>query len=263
MTDSVPESSWTGLLAQRREQPEVLGLRLPVRPSEHGLTGSFLALGMDQRRWWVKPPNQGEMDFALVTEYVVGKAGTLIGAPTCDNSVIEIGAAFDGWEFAPGRRLRAGLGHGTLEVDAAIEERPNLKYRNEDDNRARQAGIYALHDWCWGSDQQWLHSTTQENSIYSHDHGFYFPPASWRWEAEALRADVDKAHVLGQATDGLRQRDLWDVADALEKVDKMALLSILRRVPRVWPVTDAELETLGWFLERRAGAVAARLRELV
>ena len=203
------------------------------------------------------------LDFALVTEYVVGKVGALIGAPTCENSVIYIDQAFDDWEFAPGKRLRAGLGHGTLEVEAAIEERPNLKYRSEDDNRARQAGIYALHDWCWGSDQQWLHSTTQDNSIYSHDHGFYFPPSGWRWDVDALRARVDDAHILGQAADGLTSRDLWAVADELDKVDKAALTTILRQVPSAWPVTDAELEVLGWFLESRAGAVAGRLRELL
>ena len=193
----------------------------------------------------------------------MGRVGALIGAPTCENSVIYIDQAFDDWEFAPGKRLRAGLGHGTLEVEAAIEERPNLKYRSEDDNRARQAGIYALHDWCWGSDQQWLHSTTQDNSIYSHDHGFYFPPSGWRWDVDALRARVDDAHILGQAADGLTSRDLWAVADELDKVDKAALTTILRQVPSVWPVTDAELEVLGWFLKSRAGAVAGRLRELL
>lgn len=199
----------------------------------------------------------------MVTEYVVGRVGALIGAPTCENSIIKIDPAFEGWEFAQGRHLRSGLGHGTLEVEAAIEERPNLKYRSEDDNKARQAGIYALHDWCWGSDQQWLHSTAHENTIFSHDHGFYFPPSSWRWEVDALRQRVDEAHVLGQATDGLTQRDLWMAADQLDKVDKSALVAILRQVPTTWPATDAELETLGWFLERRAGAVASRLRELV
>lgn len=135
-----------------------------LQPSERGLAGSFLALGMDGRRWWVKPPHQGDPDLALVTEFVVGKVGALIGAPTCENSVIEISEVFAGWEFAPGKLLEPGLGHGTVEVEAAIEERPNLKYRNEDDNRARQAGIFALYDLCWGSDQQWLHSTTSRTA---------------------------------------------------------------------------------------------------
>ena len=263
MTDSIRESTWAGLVAGSRETPETVGIRLVLQPSERGLAGSFAALGMDGRRWWVKPPHQGDPDLALVTEFVVGKVGALIGAPTCENSVIEISEVFAGWEFAPGKVLEPGLGHGTVEVEAAIEERPNLKYRNEDDNRARQAGIFALYDLCWGSDQQWLHSTTQQNSIFSHDHGFFFPPSGWGWDVDNLRARVDEPRRLNQPSDGLSQHDLWAVADEIDKLDRAALVAVLRRVPRQWPVTDGQLETLGWFLERRAGAVASRLRDLL
>ncbi|MEU8232800.1 HipA family kinase [Actinoplanes sp. NPDC048967] len=263
MTSPLRESSWSGLVTGNREPPDAVGIRLVLRPSEHGLAGSFLALGMDGRRWWVKPPHQGDPDRGLVTEFVVGRVGALIGAPTCENSVVEIPDVFTGWEFARGKTLKAGFGHGTVEVEAAIEERPNLKYRNDDDNRVRHAGIFALHDLCWGSDQQWLHSTTNQNSIYSHDHGFFLPPSGWGWDVDALRAYVDRPRPLMQSAEGLAQSDLWSVADEIDKVDKAALLGILRRVPQAWPVSDSQLETLGWFLERRAGAVASRLRELL
>ena len=119
MADPLPESSWSGLVTGHREPPDSVAIRLVLRPSEHGLAGSFLALGTDGRRWWVKPPHQGDPDLALVTEYVVGRVGALIGAPTCENSVVEIPADFTGWEFARGRTLSAGLGHGTVEVEAA------------------------------------------------------------------------------------------------------------------------------------------------
>jgi hypothetical protein len=191
------------------------------------------------------------------------ESGALIGAPTCENSVLRIGSALVGWEFAQGKRLQAGLGHGTVEVVAAIEERPQLRYRNQDDNRLRHAGVYALHDWCWGSDQQWLHSTTQQNTLFSHDHGFFFPPSGWRWNVSDLKLKVDEPHLLVQPAEGLLREDLWGLADQLDKIDQPLLLPILRRVPAEWPVADEELETLGWFLERRASAVASRLRDLV
>ncbi|MBL7257121.1 hypothetical protein [Paractinoplanes lichenicola] len=176
---------------------------------------------------------------------------------------MRIDDALAGWEFAPGRLLQAGLSHGTIEVDAAIEERPMLRFRNQDDNRLRHAGIYALYDWCWGSDQQWLHSTSQQNSVFSHDHGFFLPPSGWRWDAGQLRAKVDEPHPLRQEVDGLLREDLWRFADELDKVDRAVLLPILLRVPSAWPATDTDLETLGWFLERRAVAVASRLRDLL
>ncbi|WP_305786072.1 hypothetical protein [Symbioplanes lichenis] len=264
MTDGLAESTWRGLVAGARESADVIDLRMALQPSHQGLAGSFLGLGSDLRRWWVKPAGQNEdMDYALVTEFVVGRAGSLIGAPTCENAIISIGSEWAGWDFAPGRTLVAGLGHGTVEVEAAIEERPLLRHRDEDDNQLRHAGVFALHDWCWGSDQQWLHSTTNQNSIYSHDHGFFFPPSGWRWEAEELRRRVDEPHVLRQPADGLLAKDLQAIADQLDNVNRMSLARILRQVPRSWPVLDSELETLGWFMERRAGAVAGRLRDLI
>jgi hypothetical protein len=37
------------------------------------------------------------------------------------------------------------------------------------------------------------------------------------------------------------------------------IIGILRDIPREWPVSDSELEAVGFFLERRAEQVAQRL----
>jgi hypothetical protein len=48
----------------------------------------------------------------------------------------------------------------------------------------------------------------------------------------------------------------------LEAISHIELAPVLNSVPASWPVTDQELDCLGWFLERRATGVAARLRGL-
>ncbi len=260
---TVEESSWAGLIRGHREPPETVKIRMPLRQSHTGVAGSFQIVGTDGRHWWVKPPHQGELDWALTTEFVVSRAGAMIGAPTCRSAVIEITRDFDGWEYRRGGYLREGLGHGMEEVESAKEERSNLRYRTEDDNKSRQAGIYALYDWCWGRDEQWLHSTTNDMTIYSHDHGWYLPPSGPKWDTQLLRDYVDLPHPLPQSSAGLHYPAVEAVARELEKIDKSLLAAMLRRVPGAWPVSDAELETLGWFLERRAPAVAARMRALV
>ena len=264
MTQLLLESEWTGLVAGHRRAPDVVQMRLPYGPSEEGLACAFPIEGKDGRLYWLKPPHQGEdQDFALATEYIVGRLGALIEAPTCPNVVIEIEPAMAGYEYSRGKILAAGLGHATVEVPAAMLERPNLKFRNQDDNRVRHARIFALWDWCWGSDQQWLHGATEDNATYSHDHGFFFPPAGWRWTIEELRRHVDEPHQLRQSADGLCRGDLVATAEGLERVDRVALAEVLRRVPQDWPVEDRELEVLGWFLERRAPAAAERIRTLI
>jgi hypothetical protein len=88
MTEPVRESTWDGLIAASRDSPETVGIRLPLGKSTDGLAGSFPALGTDGRRWWVKPPRYDERDVALVTEFIVGRLGSKIGAPTCRNTVV-------------------------------------------------------------------------------------------------------------------------------------------------------------------------------
>jgi len=220
-------------------------------------------LGTDGQIWWLKPPGQNDLDFALSTEFVVARVGQLIGAPTCTSMVVEITRDLEHYEFRRGRRLREGFGHATLAVDAAQEVRGELRWRTEDDNKSRQVGIYALYDWCWGCDDQWLHCVTSDKEIYSHDHGCYLPPSGHKWDVPSLQKNVDIPHLLGVSPIGLSNHAIEAVAQSLEKVDKSGLLQILRTVPTSWPVHDNELETLGWFLERRAPAVAARLRNLI
>ncbi|MFC7387016.1 hypothetical protein [Sphaerisporangium rhizosphaerae] len=124
-------------------------------------------------------------------------------------------------------------------------------------------GVYALYDWCWGSDSQWLHDLDDDQSIYSHDHGLYLPPNDGHIESKFLHLSADEPNELPDSPAGLDKGAVETVAEALEKIDRDALVNILCAVPASWPVADEALATLGWFLEHRAPAVANRLRALI
>jgi hypothetical protein len=82
-------------------------------------------------------------------------AGALIDAPVCEVAVIEIPPELEGAEFRPGFALQPGLASGSRHVEGVLEHR-NLVHLEDDDNRARHAGVFALYDWCWGADDQWF-----------------------------------------------------------------------------------------------------------
>ncbi|MFI0417632.1 hypothetical protein [Spongiactinospora sp. 9N601] len=124
-------------------------------------------------------------------------------------------------------------------------------------------GVYALYDWCYGDDPQWLYDRDQDRCIYSHDHGLYLPPHTGTIDAGILEQCVDEPNPLPDAADGLDVEAVASVATALERIQRGALAKVLCAVPASWPVTDEALATLGWFLEHRAYAVADRLRALV
>jgi hypothetical protein len=257
----VKPRDWLGLVPGRITLPDALVVEQPLQASPRGGSGTFLAVASDQQRWWVKPQNNLQGARVIVTEHVVGRAGALIDAPVCEVALVKIPEELAGWEFRPGARLQAGFAHASLAVEDALEVAGQLNYRERDDNRRRHVGVFALYDWCWGADDQWLHCESDDRKIYSHDHGMYLPDGP-SWTEASLSAQVDTPHQPTYATNGLDPGALADFSKRLESVSRDDLVALVSAVPTSWPVSNRELEALGFFLERRAPAVAARLRAL-
>lgn len=249
---------WRGLLEGRRDPKSPPLIEVALQPSTRGGSGTFLAADSDQRQWWVKPLNNRQGGKVVVTEHVVGKAGALIGAPVCEVAVVELPAELTGWEFRPGAVLEPGLAHGSAAVVAALEDR-GLSYRDRDDNRVRHAGVVALYDWCWGGDDQWLYAEQQDRMLYSHDHGWYLPENGHDWNETTLMRRMNEPHPINASTHDLDAAELHRLAERLRGLSRQELVDMLKRVPTSWPVSNDELEALGWFLESRASEVADRL----
>ena len=232
-----------------------------------GAGGSMplLALGDDGGRYWVKLAANPQGPMVLVNEQIVARCGELIGAPTCRVRVVDVPDALAG--MVSGVRVDAGLAHGSVNVDDTVN-RLFLDHRAHDDNPRRHAGLFALHDWCWGRDSQWLFALSDEHKTYSHDHGHFFPGGpDWPAHAESLRDSVDTPHRLQDEVaqsdpGGLDRAAVMEVADALDAVTTDDLANILSGIPSEWPVADGDLELMGFFLERRAPQVAERLRAM-
>jgi hypothetical protein len=258
---AVELEDWRGLVHGRVALPDALVVEQPLQPSPRGGSGTFLAVLSDQQRWWVKPQNNLQGGRVIVTEHIVGRAGALIDAPVCETSLVRIPDELAGWEFRPGATLQAGIAHASLAVDDALEVAGTLNYRERDDNRRRHVGVFALYDWCWGADDQWLHCMSDDRKIYSHDHGMYLPDGP-DWTEASLLAQVGTPHQPAYATGGLDPGAAGDLSKRLGSVSRDDLVALVSAVPTSWQVSDGELEALGFFLERRAPAVAARLGAL-
>lgn len=257
----VDPAAWGGLITARPTAAAV-NLILPEVQAKGSAHSPFLGYCSDQERYWIKAFGQGQLDRALVTEFIVARLGRMIGACVPTAVTVGVDPALAGWDMGGGRLLQAGVAHGMAEVPNAVEERPNLLHRARDDNARRQVGIYALFDWFVGSDQQWLHDTGDDYRIYSADHGWFLPPSGPDWSIAALQATVAQPHVLPDPPAGLDPGSVDLVAGALDNVDRASLAAVLSGVPAPWPASDNELEVLGWFLESRAKDVAERLRHL-
>lgn len=236
-------------------------ITVPLKPSPRGGSGTFLAADSDGEQWWVKPLNNNQGERVAVTEAVVGAAGALVGAPVCDSAIVFLPPEIEGWEFRRGTGIRSGYAHASRAVDSAVERR-SLLYRDHDDNARRHVGVFAIYDWCWGGDDQWLYAETEDRMLYSHDHGWYLPETGPTWSIDALISRVREAHVASWPPTGLDPEVIAACAECLRTLLYDDLLSALSGIPDSWPVRDLELERVGWFLESRAPEVADRLESI-
>jgi hypothetical protein len=256
----VDRSEWSGVLEVERRPKEIVELNLVTTFNDNTMAAPFMAASRDGRRWWVKPLNNPMSPRVPVTELIVGLAGRLIQAPVCEVAVVKIPEEMAGEEYAHGATLEPGLASGSLHVPDVTEAR-RLHHRSRDDNRRRHAGVFALHDWCWGEDDQWLYAQGEDDRTYSHDHGSFLPGGP-DWTIESLVDCVDRPHRQRRDSADLDTDALDGYADRLDRLTREDLRGMLQGIPDEWPVEQDELEAVGWFLERRAPQVAGRLREL-
>ncbi len=202
---------------------------------------------------------QGER--TTVTEAIVAAVGKLIEAPICECEIVFLPPEIEGWEFCPGFQIESGFAHASRAVTSAIEYK-SLKYRDRDENAQRHVGAFALYDWCWGGDDQWLYAEPEDRKLYSHDHGYYLPETGTTWCIDALISRVSDPHTAKWPRDGLDQSEIGAYAQRLKALEHENLATALQAIPTCWPVSDEELERVGWFLESRAPEVARRLARM-
>jgi hypothetical protein len=234
---------------------------MALRQSVYGAAGSFMVLGEDQQRYWCKSLNNFQGERVPITEQIVGRLGKLIEAPVCECALINLDD-ITGWEIRPGtgRLTGPGFAHGSAALEPVLETR-ELKHRSDDDNRRRHCGLYALSDWLYGGDLQWLRATDEDNAYYSHDHGYFLTGPEWTIESlEELR---DEQVPLTLETEQLDPGELERLANSLEALPSKAIEAAVSALPASWPVTDEELEAVVEFANVRKSAVAGRLRVLV
>lgn len=175
--------------------------------------------------------------------------------------MVYIPAGLAGWEYRPGNFLEEGWVHGSL-AESPVTETHQLKHRQEDDNRARHASFFAVFDWLWGSDPQWLVKEPASWMYFSHDHGWYLPPSGPNWTVAELSATRNTPHEFASDRTDLDGGELERLAQSLEGLSSDDLADAIALLPREWMATDAELEAVVDFAASRSRPVAARLRAM-
>lgn len=252
--------AWSGRLLGRVAPGASTSVRAPRERARSSGAGAFLALASDGNQYWVKVPGNPQGNQVLVNEVIVGELGLMLGAPVRPRVLIAIPPEVTQWEEFPVRASgNTLLGHASLHVGSAVDD-DDLRYTKRDDNARRQAAIIGLWDLCIGEDPQWLYETAAAYSMWSYDHGLWFTTGEGDWDSGVLEGLVDLDGTPRQIPGGLDRERLLQMADAIESLTPEALLYVVSAVPVEWGTSDRDLAAMAWFLYRRRGGVAARLR---
>jgi hypothetical protein len=218
---------------------------------------AFLAIADDGRQYWVKAPNNPSGTRGLIAERVVYGLGEILGAPVPESVLMEIPPSMP-WEVVPGIRLRAGIAHGSLNIEPVVVHEDWGTYASHDHNRDRQAVIVALWDLCLGEDAQWLHHLDDDMSIWTFDHGLWFGGGA-DWTVNDLER-VGTQPWAGLDAGVASKSSLLAVADRLDALDLDTFRAVTAQVPVGWDTSAEEMSELASILFVRAESVVARLR---
>lgn len=258
-------NKWAGAVAGRRVETTFhlrLDAVLESQSDSRGGSLPFKGLATDGEIYWIKMRSNWQSDRVPATEQIISGAGQLIGAPVCESVLLEIPKDFEGERLDNGTVLHSGVVHASRDVGVcAFKKWHEPEFRLQDDNRRRHGGYFALYDWCWGDDMQWLYDLNDDRKTYSHDHGHFLPGAP-DWTERTLADSVDVPHELQADGAGLDDTELLAIAARLDSLTQTQLAEVLARIPLEWPVSDQELEFVGAFLDHRRSPVAIRLRTL-
>lgn len=262
MTTPLDESWWHGRLT--RTSPPSTDLHVLAVLGDPVQTGAqpFPVALNNGEKYWVKAMGNGQGDIALVNEAVSCGLAQILGASMRPGMLVSLPQRFDGMRLSmSGHRARAGLAHASKHLESG-EEGEWFQFRQHDNNRVREVGIYALWDLCLGQDEQWLYELNSDYSIWSHDHSMWFALQSEEWDQDMCRRLVDTPWTVDETqypVTALSASTFHDFAQRLRDLSVDQILDVLSRVPPEWGKTNRDLEVLGWMIYRRSKAVAQRL----
>jgi hypothetical protein len=190
----------------------------------------------------------------LFTEYVCGRLGQLIGAPTIALTFVDVAAL---------KRLEPQMSHfgdglalGGAYVQDASDRTDGIQHLDDTGNKERFAGLALLYAWARGNDCQFIYSSVEPRLVFSNDHGHFFPGQTG-WTAATLAADDDVAPVPSFGPCGFVPADFATYRPRVTAVTGAEIRMLVGAPPINWNVSRPDRDAVAEFLIRRQARVAA------
>jgi hypothetical protein len=187
---------------------------------------------------------------AISNDCIAAQLAALIGAPVPTSAIVEIrqeliATSAELSHFTP------GPGHGSRIMEDCRDS-GGIEHINSGDNRSRFGLLAIFNGWLLHNDRQFLYRKTTPFTVYSADHGHFFPHGP-NWSIASLQqagpaiADQDIVNACQLTLDDLHRACL-----PLQAVEPEQISRSLAMPPVQWGLTPDEREALALYLEKRS-----------
>jgi hypothetical protein len=197
---------------------------------------------------------------AISNDCIAANLAALIGAPVPPSAIVEMRQELISTspELA---HFAAGTAHGSRIMEDC-RDGGGIEHVDTGANRKRFASLAIFNGWLSHNDRQFLYHKTSPFTVYSADHGHFFPGGP-NWSVASLQqagpavADQDIVNACQLTADDLRQ-----ACEPLKAVKPEQIAQALASAPIQWGVTADEREELAAYLaKRRSELVSTHIPE--
>lgn len=186
----------------------------------------------------------------IINDQIVARLGTQINAPVGLPTIINISQQLIDTQPSNFEDFDAGAAHGT-EYIADCFDSYELLATDEKNNRIRLITLALLFGWTHASDHQFVYQRPSPYTIYSVDHGHFFPnPPNWRIE----HLDDDSPAMLDPFFDQccFLQDELNKIYDILISVTEKEIIRAVSCPRTEWGITfEEKLGMINYLTKRK------------
>jgi hypothetical protein len=200
----------------------------------------------DGHMYVIKGSNAGRQ---AVNDCVAAKLAALIGAPVPLSVLVTIPEELR--QATPEMaHLAPGKAHGSRIMEECTE-REAFANCNEGENRRRFSSIAILYGWLLANDRQFIYGKAKPNTVYSVDHGHFFPGGPDWNDAGLVSAPAAIADPDTIAGCNLTADELQVACRPLQPVMAEQIGAAVAAIPNGWAISFDERIALCEYLERR------------
>jgi hypothetical protein len=208
-----------------------------------------------------QPRADNEQGRRMFNDQLCGRLGAAMGASVPTVGLVEITADLINANPTTMGHLKPCVAHGSRKIPDVTGKVGGFEHSEKGDNRQRYNKLSVFYGWLVVGDMQFIKGTQPPHSVYSHDHGHFFPGGPM-WTQASLAGYVDDPTPTPQIVNDLKLKpeETAEAGQALKAVTTDNIVQAIAAAPDDWQVPLADRVALATFIHARQEKMVPTLK---